>query len=950
MRKESRIKNVITCIGYIFLVLLLSFSILVLILKSSSRENASIVMAQDSDTYFRNVNPLFTVDFVNNEYIRFESSKSYTNPFEESSTNILERIKYMLGINSKKLGLILTLEEISHDTEVDRILKEKGISTVKENNIKKNFELLQTGREIGNNQNNFVSKDTIISRNIYKGIDVEYQIISGKGLKEEIVLREIPEYTDQCEEGMCSFPANRYVFKLVLDEGLLLKKSITGLPGYPSGTHYLVDRDGNYYAHFLPEYAVDGVGSKTSKVNVDLLQGNSDNEYIFTVILDADWLMNENRVFPIRIDPSIVHDSSLSLEQGTYDRAYMDLSSSILLKDSLSGTYTSNILQLGDSVTLGNISWNSFGDATGMGEIPYSNMNLILEENFNEVESINSKWGSGSMELLNTSKSYTLTGNESNYYTLEFWLYNRYRSNTTNEIVYTTDLGNLEIVEGKYTFIDKEGIRTSTNVDVVYNRWNHIAVVYNLNSSSITLYIDGNSSEIVVNTYNKRKITELTLGGNNSIFGNIDTLRIYDRLLTRYEILSNSQYVNTYMQYRNSLDANTFSKWINSSTADLEYEEDEYGVTISSSELSSYDLLSFSYASDTDTEISLGKSKLVTGVIEDSNEPIKYIDFWFNPSNIDNYCLLSSTDLSISTRSNGDIVLSYNEKEYISTDSYRINSDNHIAIKIEEDLLSLYLNGNLSISESIVVNLTKDNLSNGVGCQNNLLPIDIESLRVLSLDTVEDRDIVEVYRNAPYKLKPVFKAKLQKNSILSSYTDTKFSISELDFGASNYIVNLNIKDTIVIHDGEYKVEGEVKSINNNTGLIEVINWKGTFPTNGFTESSRVYKWQTEYLPIKNYIDISNPIDTLYLRYNKELIYRIEVFSTIKKDDIEQYSKSSGNENLQYRIILTSKYQSLTPYLVSVNINYEIAGPSMDQVMRHGKWFLDGEKQSFWWAN
>jgi len=51
--------------------------------------------------------------------------------------------------------------------------------------LNKSIELTKIGREFDSESE--VSKDTVIAKNIYDGVDIQYQIIKGKGLKEEIV-------------------------------------------------------------------------------------------------------------------------------------------------------------------------------------------------------------------------------------------------------------------------------------------------------------------------------------------------------------------------------------------------------------------------------------------------------------------------------------------------------------------------------------------------------------------------------------------------------------------------------------------------------------------------------------------------------------------------------------------------------------------------------------------
>lgn len=68
MKKESIFKKILVGSGYLLLALVLTILIFILIVNSSSKENDSIVKAQDSESYFRNINPKFVVDFIERIY------------------------------------------------------------------------------------------------------------------------------------------------------------------------------------------------------------------------------------------------------------------------------------------------------------------------------------------------------------------------------------------------------------------------------------------------------------------------------------------------------------------------------------------------------------------------------------------------------------------------------------------------------------------------------------------------------------------------------------------------------------------------------------------------------------------------------------------------------------------------------------------------------------------
>ena len=256
---------------HIFGLIVCALCIYILVVSFLKKENDSIVRA-DSNTYFRNENPNFNVEFVNGQYIKFETVSSYVNPIEQKEPTVWEKIKDKLHINQTKKGVQISLVEVSYDS----VLEEMSGDNVLGKELNKSIKLAKIGRELDSESE--VPKDTVISKNIYDGVDIQYQIIKGKGLKEEIVLNEIPQYTTECSKGECTLPVNRFVFEIEVDDGLSIKKSISATDKYPNGVVYIVDEKGNYYAHFLPEYATDAVGIKTSNVKASIVK--NEDKYI----------------------------------------------------------------------------------------------------------------------------------------------------------------------------------------------------------------------------------------------------------------------------------------------------------------------------------------------------------------------------------------------------------------------------------------------------------------------------------------------------------------------------------------------------------------------------------------------------------------------------------------------------------------------------------------------
>ncbi|HOV30031.1 MAG TPA: hypothetical protein PLD77_03105, partial [Candidatus Dojkabacteria bacterium] len=158
--------------------------------------------------------------------------------------------------------------------------------------------------------------------------------------------------------------------------------------------------------------------------------------------------------------------------------------------------------------------------------------------------------------------------------------------------------------------------------------------------------------------------------------------------------------------------------------------------------------------------------------------------------------------------------------------------------------------------------------------------------------------------------------------------------------------------------GEYIAQGVVNSINEDTGAVTVTSWDtvSTFPTGGFSTNADVFKWQKEYIPIKG--------RTLDTQLDQTKLLTVRVDNTYGGRNIwidnltaDEYVTPSSPETInlgksyrffQYKAVLMSTDSDTSPIISQIQLDYT-AVPRMDQIMRHGKWFLSGTKQPFWWA-
>ena len=170
-------------------------------------------------------------------------------------------------------------------------------------------------------------------------------------------------------------------------------------------------------------------------------------------------------------------------------------------------------------------------------------------------------------------------------------------------------------------------------------------------------------------------------------------------------------------------------------------------------------------------------------------------------------------------------------------------------------------------------------------------------------------------------------------------TDTTFTLAN-----DGMIENIFPGDKIIIKENyagtEYILQGNVSSVTVGTRIITVDAWTGTVPpetsavcggsnTHCFSANATVFKWQREYM------DPTGSLST-----QRDAVTRLTLKMTdgnesrnVWLDDFKNTSNyltapaatsnvfSTANRYMQYRAILSSTDQNISPYLSSVTVNY-----------------------------
>lgn len=282
--------------------------------------------------------------------------------------------------------------------------------------------------------------------------------------------------------------------------------------------------------------------------------------------------------------------------------------------------------------------------------------------------------------------------------------------------------------------------------------------------------------------------------------------------------------------------------------------------------------------------------------------------------------------------------------------------------------LSGYVNGNkcgsiaFSYTDNVAHDVTIGSWNSGVTTYDFNGVIDEVCIDKSARSASEIRQAYEIGKRT-HKITIDFGASLSSGDLITGQSDTSFTVDATTKGLKYEGEGLYKGDKIIIKENyngtEYIAQGTVTGITTSTGETTVASWDegSTFPSSGFTANATVFKWQREYMDLTGTMDDQiDATNRMTLRVTDGIEGR-----SIWLDDFESVSSyltdssATGNVTstlgnyIQYRAIISSTDSMVTPYISGISTNYS-GGPTLDLIMRHGKWFSGGAKQSFWWVN
>lgn len=313
--------------------------------------------------------------------------------------------------------------------------------------------LIQTGK-IRTETSEENGKEVVLNPEAFPGIDLKYQTISGKGLKEDILIKNKENAKDT------------FVFDMNLDSGVKVVKTISYLKGDQQKEkrkitdYYFVNEKGEYLFNFEKPFAVDATGKRTDNVVIEITESsdngnkisgnseielpdtgwsawnekakniignianaaldNSEKQYQIRLSVDPKWLLDSTRIYPIIIDPSIVHDSEAEFDAGdALNRVESTSDPKVQIDNPIGGNDGTTHLLVHADGTNGS---TTFTDAS-------SRMNPITANGDAQISTAQSKFGDSSAYFDGTGDYLSVADREdfdlgASNFTIDFWAYN----------------------------------------------------------------------------------------------------------------------------------------------------------------------------------------------------------------------------------------------------------------------------------------------------------------------------------------------------------------------------------------------------------------------------------------------------------------------------------------------------------------------------------------------
>jgi len=375
----------------------------------------------------------------------------------------------------------------------------------------------------------------LVFESVRDNTDLTYETLTN-GIKEEIVLN-LPSQGNSFTFDMEIHGANP---KMMTTEHF---------------QHVFFDKDDKYMFHFLKPFAYDSNGNQTDKVTLQLQKTKQDANFKTIITVDKNWLNDPNTIYPVYIDPTVVHDTTSEFSTGTFNRNTDTGQGSL---PSIETTYqelpadehTVGLWHMNETSENSCTGGEDACDSSGNGNHGTATGTTIVDAKLNKGRSFN-----GSSDYVTISDTDSLSGGTKDL-SVETW-FNTSNATTGQLIVdksvdasskdYALSIDTTSKIRFGYESSNNNWDTTGSNglgtTTLTANTWYHAAFTFNSSTKELILYLNGeNEGSWILPTDLPNGSSSLSIGQRGGTYqsarfdGSIDEVRISNIARTPEEI------------------------------------------------------------------------------------------------------------------------------------------------------------------------------------------------------------------------------------------------------------------------------------------------------------------------------------------------------------------------------------------------------------------------------
>ena len=308
--------------------------------------NANIIPASDdARSMFIALNPGFRAEFGDKQnprsaFLRFEKTPNpvaaTASADADVSRNLLDSFNayqvlqdYQPGIEWQLFSVGVDEQQLQDGTQLasdqeilqltKQILGEELVATASTDlpAVEQQKESIVTETVVTREQ----GYDVVANRNVAEGVDLQYVVVPGQGIKSDIVIGDREGFDTAClkllsvtgVDAACNLPRNKFSFLLQLDAGQKLIHTPLSIDQSQSGTYFIVDDKQKYLLRLANPQLIDAAGNSSRLLDWEVRPGqvggsDVDGYYIVTMTANLSWLIDSQRQFPVTLSSGFYVD------------------------------------------------------------------------------------------------------------------------------------------------------------------------------------------------------------------------------------------------------------------------------------------------------------------------------------------------------------------------------------------------------------------------------------------------------------------------------------------------------------------------------------------------------------------------------------------------------------------------------------------------------------------